>query len=215
MSAPMVRILIADPHHVVRRGVRLLIEQLDRCHVVGEAENGRDALRLAREKRPDLAIVGLALSHLNGTELTHQICRHSAQTQVLIYTDRSAEKNIIEALRAGARGYVLKSEPASNLVAAIQALIAHRTYFSQTVSEVLLNMLLEARLDESMNNLSHREREVVQLIAEGRINKQIGCELDISVKTVETHRAKAMSKLNLRTTADLVRYAIRNEIVAV
>jgi DNA-binding NarL/FixJ family response regulator len=149
---------------------------------------------------------------LNGIELTHQLSRRSPGTKTLIYTDRNGEKNIIEALRAGARGYVLKSEPASVLVAAITALSMHQTYFSQAISEVLLRRMLSSN-SELNDELTHREREVVQLIAEGLINKQIGADLDISVKTVETHRAKAMHKLNLRTTADLVRYAVRCEMV--
>ena len=212
MSSPLFRVLIADQHHVVRRGVRLLVEDLDRFHVVAEADNGRDALQLAIETRPHIAIVGMSLPHLNGTEFAHQIGRRCSSTNVLIYTARNSEKTIMEALRAGAQGYLLKSEPAANLAAAIQTLAAQRTYFSQAVAEVMLKRLLKSNTDID-DDLTHREREVVQLIAEGRINKQIGHDLDISVKTVETHRAKAMHKLNLRTTADLVRYAIRAEIV--
>lgn len=212
MSGPLFRVLIADQHHIVRRGVKLLVDDLDSFHVVAEADNGRDALQLAIDTRPHVAIVGMSLPHLNGAELAHQIGRRCSSTQVLIYTDRYSEKTIFEALRAGAQGYLLKSEPAANLVAAIQSLAAHHTYFSQAVAEVMLKRLLSSNTDND-DDLTHREREVVQLIAEGRINKQIGHDLDISVKTVETHRAKAMQKLNLRTTADLVRYAIRTEIV--
>jgi DNA-binding NarL/FixJ family response regulator len=212
MSRPLFRVLIADRHHVVRRGVRLLVEDLDQFHVVAESDNGRDALQLAVETRPHVAIAGISLPYLNGAELAHQIGRCCSSTQVLIYSDRNSEKTIIEALRAGAQGYLLKSEPAAHLAAAIQTLAAQRTYFSQAVAEVMLKRLLRSNTDID-DDLTHREREVVQLIAEGRINKQIGHDLDISVKTVETHRAKAMHKLNLRTTADLVRYAIRTEIV--
>lgn len=213
VAIPLGRVLIVDPHHAIRRGVRVLIDDLDYCKVVAEAADGREALQVLPEARPTLAILGLSLPHLNGFELAHKIRCQSPRTQILVYSDKTGERAILDALRAGARGYVLKSDPASKLVAAIEALSMNKTYFSDAVSEVLLHRLLKSKLDDLDDDLSHREREIVQLVAEGRINKQIGCDLDISVKTVESHRASAMRKLSTRTTADLVRYAIRNGIV--
>ena len=213
MSRPIARILLADPHAMVRRGVRMMVEELGYCQVVAEASNGREAFNLASQTMPTIAIVGLGLPELNGAELTYRLSRVCPQTAVLVYTVRDSEKAIFDALRAGARGYVLKSAPASTLVAAIDALLSQRSYFCEKVSEVLLENFRRSKMEAVDSCLSHREREVVQLIAEGLINKQIGRDLKISTKTVESHRAKAMRKLSLRTTADLVRFAVRNDMV--
>ncbi len=213
MTRPLARILIADTYDIVRRGVRKLVEEQSYFHVVGEASDGREALRLAVETSPTIAIIDYRLPQLGGVELTHQIRQMSPRTEVLIYTDVNCENTIIDVLRAGARGFVLKSDPSTNLVAALDSLSLHRPYFSEKVSEVLLDRFVRLAPDSLESCLTHREREIVQLIAEGRINKEIAYRLDISVKTVESHRASAMHKLGLKTTADLVRYAIRNNII--
>lgn len=213
MTRPLARILIADTYDIVRRGVRKLVEEQSYYHVVAEAADGRDALRLIEETSPAIAIIDYSLPQLSGTELTHQIRRISPRTEVLIYTDLNCDNIILDVLRAGARGFVLKSDPASDLVAALDSLSLRRPYFSEKVSEVLLERFLRSEPGTLEGCLTHREREVVQLIAEGQINKQIAFRLNISVKTVETHRASAMHKLGLKTTADLVRYAIRNNII--
>lgn len=213
MTRPLARILIADTFDIVRRGVRKLVEDQSYFHVVGEASDGRETLRLAVETNPSIAILDYRLPQLGGIELTHQIRRMCPRTEVLIYTDLNCENGIIDVLRAGARGYVLKTDPSHVLIAALDSLSLRRPYFSEQISEVLLDRFARLAPETFDSCITHREREIVQLIAEGHINKQIAHRLDISVKTVETHRASAMHKLNLKTTADLVRYAIRNNII--
>lgn len=213
MTRPLARILLADPYDIVRRGVRLLVEEQSCYHIVAEASDGREALGLTIESNPTVAIVDCALPKLNGVELTRQVRRASPRTQVLIYTDIEHENVIRDALLAGAKGFVLKSDPEHLLVAALKSISFGRPYFSGKISEVLLEQFLQSSPESKESCLTHREREVIQLVAEGRLNKQIAHLLDVSVKTIESHRANVMHKLNLRTTADLVRYAIRNSIV--
>ena len=213
MTRPLAKILIADRYDVVRRGVRQLVEEQGRFHVTGEAATGRDAFRLALETSPTIVILDYGLPELNGFELTYQLRSHCPQTEILIYTELTFEPVIFDMLQAGARGLVLKTDSADNLVMALDALSLHQPYFSAAVSEVLLERFLNAPPESASECLTHREREVVQLVAEGRMNKQIAHRLKICLKTVETHRASAMRKLNANTTADLVRYAIRNNII--
>lgn len=213
MSSPIRRIMIVDDHDAVRRGLRSLIETRPNYQVVAEAPTGRAALAMAKELEPDIAILDYSLPELNGLDLSHQLKRAYPRLEILIYTMHDQEEVIIEVLRAGVRGFVLKSDTERHLIAALDALSIHRPYFSGAVSETLLDKFLESKPRPSASSLTHREREIVQLIAEGRINKEIAQLLNISVKTVETHRASAMHKLRLRTTADLVRYAIRNSII--
>lgn len=213
MSSPIRRIMIVDDHDAVRRGLRSLIETRPNYQVVAEAPTGRAALAMAKELEPDIAILDYSLPELNGLDLSHQLKRAYPRLEILIYTMHDQEEVIIEVLRAGVRGFVLKSDTERHLIAALDALSIHRPYFSGAVSETLLEKFLESKPRPSASSLTHREREIVQLIAEGCINKEIAQLLNISVKTVETHRASAMHKLRLRTTADLVRYAIRNSII--
>jgi DNA-binding NarL/FixJ family response regulator len=208
-----VRIMIADDHDIIRRGVRTLLETRGDIRVVAEASTGREALTLARETKPDIAILDYSLPELNGRDLTVELKRELPKIEVLIYTMHDREEMILEVLQAGARGFVLKSDTERHLFAAIDALSVRRPYFSGAISETLLDQYLRSKPQPTFSTLTHREREVVQLIAEGKINKQVAQILDISVKTVETHRSMAMQKLKLRTTAELVRYAIRNNIV--
>lgn len=213
MTSPVRRIIIVDDHDAVRRGVRTLVESRPNFQVVGEAANGREALELAIATTPDIAILDYSLPELNGLDLSHQLKKHLPRIEILLYTMHDREDVIIEILRAGVRGFVLKSDTERHLIAALDALSIRRPYFSGAISETLLDKFLESKPQPGASSLTHREREVVQLIAEGRINKEIARMLNISVKTVETHRASAMHKLKLRTTADLVRYAIRNSII--
>jgi DNA-binding NarL/FixJ family response regulator len=208
-----VRIMIADDHDIIRRGVRTLLETRGDIRVVAEASTGREALALAREHKPDIAILDYSLPELNGRDLTVELKRELPKIEVLIYTMHDREEMILEVLQAGARGFVLKSDTERHLFAAIDALSVRRPYFSGAISETLLDQYLRSKPQPTFSTLTHREREVVQLIAEGKINKQVAQILEISVKTVETHRSMAMQKLKLRTTAELVRYAIRNNIV--
>ncbi|WP_129791657.1 response regulator transcription factor [Sphingosinicella sp. CPCC 101087] len=213
MAGPIKRILIADDHDAIRRGVRTLLESRADLRVVAEASSGGQALNAARETTPDIAIVDYSLPLLNGRELTVALRRELPRTEILIYTMYDQESLILDVLRAGARGFILKSETEDHLLAAVSALSVHRPYFSAAVPDSLLEQFLSTRPRSGSGALTRREREIVQLIAEGKINREIAELLDISIKTVETHRATAMHKLNLRTTADLVRYAVRNHIV--
>jgi DNA-binding NarL/FixJ family response regulator len=205
--------LIADDHDLIRRGVRTLIEQRPNWQVVAEATTGREALQLARDTVPDIAIIDYSLPELNGRDLTVELHRLLPRLEILIYTMHDREDMILDVLQAGARGFVLKSDTERHLLAAIDALSIHRPFFSGSISETLLAQYLRSRPQPTSSTLTHREREVVQLIAEGKINKQVAQLLNISIKTVETHRATAMQKLKVRTTAELVRYAVRNKIV--
>ena len=211
-TRPVRRIIVVDDHDAVRRGVRTLLEQRPNFQVVGEASSGRQAIQLAMETSPDIAILDYSLPELNGLDLSQELKRHLPKIEILLYTMHDREDLIFDLLRAGVRGFVLKSDTERHLIAAVDALSVRRPYFSGAISETLLEKFLELKPNHGNGSLTHREREVVQLIAEGRINKEIAGLLNISVKTVETHRASAMHKLKLRTTADLVRYAIRNNI---
>jgi len=207
------RIIIVDDHEVIRRGIRTLLETKQNLQVVGEAATGREALAAARETSPDIAILDYSLPELNGRDLTIELRKVLPRIEVLIFTMHDREETILEVLQAGARGFVLKSDTEQHLLAAIDALSVRRPYFSASISETLLTQFLRSKPQPTLSSLTHREREVVQLIAEGKINKQVAQVLSISIKTVETHRATAMQKLSLRTTADLVRYAVRNKLV--
>lgn len=213
MSTPVRRILIADDHDAIRRGIRLLVETRPNMRVVAEASTGRDALKAALETKPDIAIIDYSMPGLNGLDLTVSLKKELPRLEIMIYTMHEREDLIVSVLRAGARAFVLKSDSDQHLFSALDALALRRPYFSGSVSETLLEQFLKTKEDTGLTALSHREREVVQLISEGKINKQVAEILNISIKTVETHRSAAMHKLKLRTTADLVRYAIRNNIV--
>lgn len=213
MTSPIRRIIIVDDHDAIRRGVRQLLENKPYYQVVGEAASGRAGLELARETRPDIAILDYSIPELNGLDLSHALKREFPRIEILLYTMHDREEIITDVLRAGVRGFVLKSDTEKCLVAALDALSIHRSYFSGAISDALLDQFLESKPNGLASSLTHREREVVQQVAEGRINKEIAQRLNISVKTVETHRASAMRKLKLRTTADLVRYAVRNQLI--
>jgi len=190
----------------------MLIEARGDLRVVAEASTGREALALALETKPDIAIIDYALPELNGRDLTVALKKELPKLEVLIYTIHNREEAIVEVLQAGARAFVLKSDTERHLLAAIDALSLRRPYFSGAISEALVDQLLRGKSKATLTALTDRERQVVQLVAEGKLNKQIADILEISIKTVETHRTSVMQKLNLRTTAELVRYAIRNNI---
>ncbi|MFL6736972.1 MAG: response regulator [Sphingomonas sp.] len=213
MAGPIKRVLIVDDHDALRRGIRALVETRPNFAVVAEAASGHAAIEEARRTQPDIAIVDYSLPELNGLDLTLALKRELPRLEILIYTMHARDEIITGILKAGARGYVMKSDSEEHLLAALDALAVRRPYFSGAVSEALLEQFLQSNRHLNVGVLTHREREVVQLIAEGKINKQIADTLVISVKTVETHRASAMHKLKLKTTADLVRYAIRNSLI--
>src|SRR5262245_5941354 len=207
----MIRILIADDHDVVRSGLRHIVEAQPNWQVVAEAGDGKEAVQKALETKPDVAVIDYSLPLINGVEATRQIRAAQPRTEVLIFTMHDNETLIQELLKAGARGYLLKTDARRHLIGAIEALAAHKPFFTAKVSEALLDSFLSRPAREG-SALTHRERGVVQLIAEGYTNKQIANLLDISLETVETHRAAIMRKLNLSSSAALVRYAIRNRI---
>jgi len=206
----MPTILIADDHEIVRSGLRALLSERKHWQVVAEAADGKEAVAMAMATSPDVAIVDYALPLLNGVEATRQIRQRSPNTEVIIFTMYDNHNLIQDLLQAGALGYLLKSDAKRLLLTAVETVAEHKPFFTATVSEALLQSFL-TKGDDSP--LTARERSVVQLIAEGHSNKKIASILNLSVKTVETHRAAAHRKLNLHSTADLVRYAIRNKLV--
>jgi DNA-binding NarL/FixJ family response regulator len=206
------RILIADDHDVVRAGLSTILESEPNCEVIAEAANGKEAILKAIETKPDIAIVDYALPLVNGVEVTRQIRARLPKTEVLIFTMHDNETLIHELLKAGARGYVVKTEAKQDLLAAIEALASHKPFFSARISEALLKSFL-MKPSPLRSPLTNRERSVLQLIAEGHKSKEIAALLGISLKTVETHRASVMQKLDVHSQARLVRYAVRNNIV--
>ena len=208
----MVRILIADDHEVVRAGLQNILEAHSDWQVVAAVGDGREAIQKAAETKPDIAIIDYSLPLINGIEVTRQIRARLPQTEVLIFTMHDNEMLIQQVLEAGARGYLLKSDANRHLIAAIEALASHKPYFTAKVSDALLHSF-SARPQRGRSTLTDRERQVVQLIAEGHTNKAIAHTLNISLKTVETHRASVMRKLEFSSSAALVRYAIRNKII--
>lgn len=213
-----VRILVADDHEVVRRGVCSLLESQSGWAVVGEAVTGRDAVKKAEKLRPDVVVLDISMPELNGLEATRQILKAVPQCEVLILTIHDSEQVARQVLSAGARGYVLKSDAARNLVAAIDTLRQHRPFFTTAVSEMVFRDFLKSNRSEDLSapdRLTQREREIVQLLAEGKSNKEVASILGISVKTAETHRRNVLGKLNLHSISDLIHYAIRNKIIEV
>ena len=211
------RILLADDNEVVRQGVRMLIEKETGWEVCGEAVDGRTAVALAAKLKPDVVVLDMGMPELNGLEAARQIKRALPRTEVLIFTGEESEQLIHEVFETGARSYILKSDLSQHLVAAIRALGEHKHYFTTRISEVVFARYLDGASGagkDKTEGLTPREREIVQLLAEGKSNKEVGARLGISIKTVETHRAATMRKLRLESFADLVRYAIRNKIIA-
>jgi DNA-binding NarL/FixJ family response regulator len=206
------RILIADDHEVVRSGLRSILEAQPNWEVVAEATDGKEAVLKAIATKPDVAVLDYSLPVFNGVEATRQIRVRAPETEVLIFSMHESETLMRDLLQAGARGYLLKSDAKQFLITAVQSLAAHKPFFTSRVSEALLESFLTTT-EFHRGILTARERTVVQMIAEGRSNRQIASVLNLSMKTVETHRASAMRKLKLTSTAGVVRYAIRNQLV--
>lgn len=209
----MTRILIADDHEVVRSGLRSILEAHQGWQVVAEASDGKEAIAKAVETKPDVAVIDYSLPTMNGVEAARQIRARVPTAEVLIFTIHDSDILMSEALEAGARAYLLKSDAKQYLVAAVESLVQHKPFFTERLSEQLLDTFLSVHRGKSDVLLSHRERAVVKLIAEGHSNKQMSEILNLSIKTIETHRAAAMRKLNVTSTAAIVRYAIRNKLV--
>lgn len=212
-----VRILIADDHEVVRRGVRAVVEAQTGWAVCGEASTGREAVAKAIALRPDVVVLDVSMPELNGLEATRQI-RRAVPTEVLILTVHESEQIVREVIDAGATGYVLKADAGRKLVDAVRALLAHQEFFTTRVHEAASSSRHSDRKDGRKRGqerpiLTPREREVLQLLTEGKVNKEVGTVLGMSTKTAETHRARIMAKLKLHSMSELVRYAIRNRII--
>ena len=210
------RILVVDDHAVVRRGVRSLLESHEGWEVCGEATTGRDAVAQSLRLRPDVVVMDLSLPELNGLDATRQILKDSPRTEILVLTMHHSEELARDVLQAGARGYVLKSDADESLIAAVESLRQHKPFLASRVTEFVLDDYMR-RTDTLDDRVAHdavtaREREIIQLLAEGKSNKETASTLGISVKTIEAHRANIMRKLHLRSVSDLVRYAIRNKI---
>jgi DNA-binding NarL/FixJ family response regulator len=208
-----IKLLVADDHAIVRRGLQTLLEAQAGWQVCAEAENGQLAVDLATQHRPHVAILDYSLPGLNGLEATRHIRLASPGTEVLIYTMHNNDDLIRDVLRAGARGYLLKTEDDAEVVRAVQALLRKQPYFSPQVSETLLDTFLSGGKVVTSQTLTSREREVIQLVAEGKSNRDIAERWGVSIKTVESHRTGAMRKLNLRSGVELALYAVRNKLI--
>lgn len=214
----MLRILIADDHQLIRQGLRQLLEAHEGWEVCAEASTGRQAVELALNLRPHVVTLDIAMPELNGLEATRRIKKALPGTEVLILTVHDIEHLMRDVLSAGARAYLLKSDPSPQIVAAIEALAEHKPYFTWKVSKTLLDAYLvqghrSTERTPDFKHLTDRERDVVPLLAQGRTNKAVSALLGISVKTVETHRNTIMRKLGISSVAELVRYAVRNNII--
>jgi DNA-binding NarL/FixJ family response regulator len=215
----VIRILLADDHDVVRRGLSALLTNRPDWQVVGEAQNGREAVSLAVKLKPHVAVLDLSMPELNGLEATRQIRKEVPETEVLVFSMYESEQFVRDLLAAGARGYVLKSDVTTQLLIAVETVARHKPFFTSEVAERVLEGFLKlgelsAGDGSATGILTPREREIVQLLAEARSNKEISTILGISVKTVETHRASVMRKLGISSIVDLVHYAIRNNLVS-
>lgn len=213
---PSLRILVADDHEVVRKGLCSLLQDRG-WEIVGEASDGRQAVEKTQQLKPDLVILDIGMPNLNGLDATRQILHQNPQQKVLILTITDTDQVIRDVLQAGARGFVLKSDAARDLVAAVEAVQQQRTFFTSRVGEMVLDGYLKGgtRSEPTLPSLTPREREIVQLLAEGKSTKEVATVLDLSVKTAETHRSNIMRKLKLHSVGELVLYAIRNNIVQV
>jgi len=217
VNAGPLRLVVVDDHGVVRRGVRALLESHPGWQVVAEGGNGREAVELVCKLRPDVIILDLSMPDMNGLEATRRIVEASPQTEVLVLTMHHSEQLAREVLQAGARGYLLKSDADQNLIAAVDSLSQHKPFLTSTVTEFVLDGYMQltdgSEDDDGPAMVTPREREIIQLVAEGHSSKETATVLGVSVKTVDAHRANIMRKLRLRSVSDLVRYAIRNKIV--
>ncbi|MBX9603983.1 MAG: response regulator transcription factor [Bryobacteraceae bacterium] len=212
-----VKILIADDHGIVRRGLRSLLERQNEFEVVGEANDGKEAVDETARLQPDIVVMDIAMPHLNGIDAAQQIMKKRPETSVVLFSMYADESYLIRALNAGVKGYLLKDSADTDLVPAVQAAVQGKSYFSPQISEVLsedyTRNLRQRGLEDSHELLTDREKEVLQLLAEGRSNKEVAALLNLSPYTVETHRTRIMQKLNLHSTADIVLYAVRKKII--
>ena len=213
-----VRILLADDHTVMRNGLRLLLERQPNLQVVGEAADGRQAVVLSESANPDVVIMDIGMPNLNGIEAARQIVSHNPRTAIAILSMHSDESYVIRALKAGARAYLLKDSAEADLLAAVRALSEGKSFFSPAISRILvedyMRQLERQGAEDTYELLTNREREILQLLAEGRTNKEVAAMLNLSLYTVETHRTHILQKLNLHSVPELILYAVRKGIIA-
>lgn len=211
------KVLIADDHGVVRKGLRLLLQEYPELEVTGEASNGREAVKLATELSPDIVLMDVAMPLLNGIEAAEQIRRANGQIGIIMLTMHADESYLLRALNAGVKGYLLKESAEDDLLRAVKAVAQGRPFFSPAITQTLLEdymrVLKQEGLSDSFELLTGREKEVLQLLAEGKTNKEVAAVLDVSLYTVESHRTNLMQKLNLHNTAEIVLYAVRKNLV--
>lgn len=212
------RILVADDHDLVRRGLKMLLEAHPGWKICAEAHTGREAVGIAEELRPDIAIMDISMPELNGIEAARKIRKVSPNTEMLILSMHQTDQLVREIIEAGAKGYIVKSDSDRSLVAAVEALAVHKPFFTSCATEIMLgsirsNGVISDIAKTVRDRLTPREREIVQLLSEGKSSKEVAVTLGISVKTSETHRANIMRKLEIHSVSQLVRYAVRNQIV--
>jgi RNA polymerase sigma factor (sigma-70 family) len=211
------RILLVDDHTVIRTGIRLLLERQQGWRVVGEASDGRQAVNVVEEARPDVIVMDLAMPNLNGMEAARQILATHPKISVVVLSMHADESYVFRALKVGVRGYVLKDSTETDLIEAVKAVRAGKSYFSPAVSRLLVEeyarQLRDRNLEDTFELLTNREREILQVAAEGKSNKEIAALLNLSVYTVETHRKNIMEKLNLHTVPELTLYAVRKGVI--
>jgi RNA polymerase sigma factor (sigma-70 family) len=214
----MIRVILADDHSVMRRGLRLILEQQEGFEVLGEACDGREAVTLAQSLHPDVAVLDITMPNLNGIEAARQITDKQPEVAVVVLSMHADESYVLRALKAGARGYLLKESPESDFLAAVRSVSEGKAFFSPAVSRLLVEdyvrQLQDRDIEDSYDLLTPREREILQLIAEGKSNKDIANLLNLSLYTVETHRSNILEKLNLHSVPELILYAVRKGVVS-
>jgi len=213
-----IRILLADDHGIVRRGLHYMLERAPGMEVAGEAADGREAVKMAESLNPDVVVMDIAMPNLNGIEATAQIVKKNPKIGVIILSVHSDETYIARALSSGAKGFLLKDSAEADLIRAVHAVSEGRPFFSPAITQTLLEdymrRLQQLNLQDSYDLLTDREKEILQLLAEGRFNKEVAALLELSLYTVETHRSNMMQKLNLHNTAEIVLYAVRKKIIS-
>jgi two-component system, NarL family, response regulator NreC len=213
-----IRILLADDHTVMRRGLRALLERQAELEVVGEAADGAEAVELAASAKPDVVVMDIGMPTLNGIEAARRITEKHPETSVVILSMHSDESYVLRTLKSGARGYLLKDSPETDLIAAIRAVYQGKAFFSPAISKMLvedyMRRLEQRGVEDSYELLTTREREVLQLLAEGKSNKEVASMLNLSLYTVETHRGNILQKLNLHSVPELILYAVRKGVIS-